>query len=87
MKMENKDFNLQYTESLMIDFPIEVKYVTDDNGVASIYIPVIDTYASVKDINNTEDVKHKINGLVNIWIRFNLDHHMHNKPYRTGEKK
>jgi uncharacterized protein YqiB (DUF1249 family) len=85
--MEQNNINSEFTETITIDFPIEVKYITDARGVSSIYIPLIDTYSYVKDINNVEDVKHQINALMCIWMKFNLDHHMHNKPYNSEEKK
>ena len=62
--MENfnkEDHIAQFTESIIINLPIEVKYVKEKGGATSIYIPEIDTYSYVKNINDIEDVKHKIN--------------------------
>lgn len=61
-----------YTETTTIALPVEMKY-TIEAGMVSAYIPMIDAYFSAKTI---KDAERKAQGIVAIWIKYNLENHM-----------
>jgi hypothetical protein len=70
--MNKEEHIAMYKESMTINFPIDIKYINEDEMVSA-YIPIIGTYFSAKTI---EDAERKAQGLVAIWIKYNLENHM-----------
>lgn len=72
-EFDKEAHNANYTETTTIDFPVEIKYTIVADDMVSAYIPMVDAYFSAKTI---EDAERKAQGMVAIWIRYNLENHM-----------
>jgi hypothetical protein len=69
----NKDEHIvQYKDTMKINFPIDIEYVDEGTSVSA-YAPIIDTYFYAKTI---EELEHKAQGIIGIWIKYNLENHM-----------
>ena len=73
--MNKEEHIAKYKESMTINCPIEIKYMNDGKSVSA-YAPLINTYFYAKNI---DDLEHKAKGIINIWIKLNLENHMNVK--------
>ena len=77
MKKDNEIDYRQYTNSLQLDYPFEIRWIQDGDYISAA-IPEIGTIFSGKGI---DEIKALAKSAIAAWINHNLSNHMNGEPY------